>query len=116
MMGTEEGSRSTTRNVDVGVDVDVPSRGPPGFFMHTKRERINRVDRKLYMFWLIILFVVMICYWMWVQQDEQRRVDEAVSRRKDDWKREQEDDQRAKEKAEKRKQIERVQKRLTKVD
>ena len=64
------------------------------------------------MFWLILLFVGMICYWMWVQQDEQRRVNEAVSRRKGDWKREQEDQHRAQEQLRRRKQIELVERRL----
>ena len=64
------------------------------------------------MFWLILLFVAAISYWMWVQQDEQRRVDEAVSRRKDDWKREKEDQERAQEQLRRRKQIELVERRL----
>ena len=111
-MGTVVALNSMT-SARRGGDVDVPVSGFPDSFIHTKRRRINRhLLFSQHMYWLILLFVAAISYWMWVQQDDQRRVDEAVEQRKKDWKREQENQQRAREQLRRRKQIELVESRL----
>lgn len=92
------------------------------FLIHRLAFPYRRVKHYIYtrenssMLWLVIVFVAAISYWVWVQKDEQRRVDGQVERRKEDWKREEEDRVRTKKEAEKRRHIERVQRRIDKSD
>lgn len=64
------------------------------------------------MFWYVLLFVVAISYWMWVQKQELVRVEEQVLRRRESWTRE-EQARRDRERDEERKAyVELVQRRL----
>lgn len=68
------------------------------------------------MFWLVILFILAVCYWLWVQKNTQERVEEEVMRRKDTWKQAEEAKARAKEEEKRAKYIEMVQRRIDKSD
>lgn len=64
------------------------------------------------MFWYVLLFVVAISYWMWVQKQELARVEEQVLQRRESWTRE-EQARRDRERDEERKAyVELVQRRL----
>lgn len=68
------------------------------------------------MFWLILLFVVAMVYWIWVQNDEERRVTEEVGRRKEAWKHEEEARAEERRQKERKAYIELVQRRINKID
>lgn len=61
------------------------------------------------MLYLVILFILAVSYWLWVQKNSQERVEEEVSRRKETWKE-------AEEEAIRAKYIKKVQNRINKSD
>lgn len=61
------------------------------------------------MWWFIFAFVAAVSYWLWVQKDDDKRVESRVSHRM-------EEVQRAKEQEKRQKYIELVQRRLDKSD
>ena len=68
------------------------------------------------MLWLVILFILAVCYWLRVQKNSEERVEEEVMRRKDTWKQAEEAKARAKEEEKRAKYIELVQRRIDKSD
>jgi len=61
------------------------------------------------MWWFIFAFVAAVSYWLWVQKDDDKRVESKVSHRM-------EEVQRAREQEKRAEHIQRVQRRLDKKD
>lgn len=68
------------------------------------------------MWWLIFTFIGAVSYWLWVQKDDKKRVDDEVSRRKEVWKEEEETRERERKADTRRKYVEMVQRRIDKSD
>lgn len=68
------------------------------------------------MWWLIFTFIGAVSYWLWVQKDDKKRVDDEVSRRKEVWQREEDERAREREAEKRRKYVEMVQRRIDKSD
>ena len=66
--------------------------------------------------WFIFTFIGAVSYWLWVQKDDQKRVDDEVSRRKEAWQREEDERAREREAEKRRKYVEMVQRRIDKSD
>lgn len=77
-------------------------------YIYTSKENI--------MWWLIFVFTGAVSYWLWVQKDDQKRVDDEVSRRKEVWQQEEDERARAREVEKRRKYVEMVQRRIDKSD
>ena len=85
-------------------------------FPYKRIEHYIYTDVNNSMLWLVLVFIAAILYWVWVQKDEQRRVDQEVERRRDNWEREIIESERAKKEAENKRHIELVQRRIDKSD